>query len=72
MARPGVAATLIGASTLPQLASNIAASEITLSEGQMRRLDEVSAPAPGFSAGLTSPMVRRMVFGGNNVRGWSE
>ena len=70
MARPGVAATLVGASKLPQLASNIAASEITLSEDQMRRLDEVSAPAPGFSAGLASPMVRRMVFGGNDVAGW--
>ncbi len=72
MARPGVAATLIGASKLEQLASNIAASEITLSEDQMNRLNEVSAPAPGFSAGLTSPMVRRMVFGGNDVTGWSE
>ena len=70
MARPGVAATLIGASKLPQLASNIAASEITLSEGQMTRLDEASAPTPGFSAGLASPMVRRMVFGGNDVTGW--
>ena len=72
MARPGVAVTLIGASKLEQLASNIAASEITLSKDQMTRLNEASAPAPGFSAGLTSPMVRRMVFGGNDVTGWSE
>ena len=72
MARPGVTATLIGASKLPQLASNVAASEITLSEDQMTRLNDASAPAPGFSRGLTSPMVRRMVFGGNNVVGWSE
>ena len=72
MARPGITATLIGASKLPQLASNIAASEITLSEDQMTRLNEVSAPAPGLSAGLTSPMIRRMVFGGNDVTGWSE
>ena len=70
MARPGVAATLIGASKLPQLASNVAASEITLSEDQTSRLNEVSAPAPGFSAGLTSAMVRRMVFGGHDVTGW--
>jgi len=72
MTRPGITATLIGASKLPQLASNIAASEITLSEDQTARLDEVSAPAPGFSAALTSPMIRRMVFGGNDVTGWSE
>ena len=72
MARPGVTATLIGASKLPQLSSNIAASEITLSEDQVTRLDKVSAPAPGFSAGLASPTIRRMVFGGNDVTGWSE
>ena len=70
MARPGVASTLIGASKLPQLASNIAASEITLSEDQTKRLNEASAPTPGFSAGLASPMIRRMVFGGNDVTGW--
>ena len=72
MARPGVAATLIGASTPEQCLSNMAATEITLGKEQMTRLDEASAPAPGFSAGLTSPMVRRMVFGGNDVTGWSE
>lgn len=70
MARPGVAATLIGASRLDQLASNVAAAEITLSGDQMGLLDEVSAPAPSFSAGLASPMIRRMVFGGNDVTGW--
>lgn len=70
MTRPGVTATLVGARTLPQLTGNIAASGITLSEDQMKRLDETSAPSPGFSAGLTSPMVRRMVFGGNDVTGW--
>ena len=72
MSRPGVTAALVGASKLPQLASNIAASEVMLSEDQMARLNEVSAPAPGFSAGLTSPTVRRMVFGGNDVTGWAE
>ena len=70
MARPGIAATLVGARTPSQLAGNMAATEIALSEDQMRRLDGVGAPAPGFSAGLTSPMVRRMVFGGNDVAGW--
>ena len=69
MARPGVASTLSGASKLPQLASNIAASEITLNQDQMTRLNEASAPTPGFSAGLASPMIRRIVFGGNDVTG---
>ena len=72
MARPGVTTTLIGASKLPQLASNIAAAEVGLTPDQVKRLDDVSAPAPGFSAGLASPMIRRMVFGGNDVRGWLD
>lgn len=70
MARPGVTSTLIGARSLPQLASNIAASEIALSPAQMARLDAASAPEMGFSAALTQPMIRRMVFGGNEVAGW--
>ena len=72
MARPGVASTIIGASKLPQLESNIAAAGIRIDEAQMRRLNEASAPPPGFSSGLTAPFVRRMVFGGHDVTGWNE
>ena len=72
MARPGVASTILGASKLDQLQSNIAATEIALSEDQLARLTEASTAAPGFSAGLTSPAIRRMVFGGNGVTGWGE
>ena len=72
MARPGITATITGASRPEQLASNLAAAEIHLSEDQMTRLDQISAPVPGFSAGLTSPMIRRMIFGGNDVMGWGE
>ncbi len=72
MGRSGVTATLIGASKLPQLVSNIAASEITLSEDQIMRLNGASAPASGPGTGLIWPMIRRMVFGGNDVIGWSE
>jgi hypothetical protein len=38
----------------------------------MTRLDQVSANAGGFSANLTSPMIRRMVYGGHDVAGWME
>lgn len=72
MGRPGITATLVGASKLEQLASNVAASELILSKDQTTRLDEASAPAPGFSLGLASPAIRRMVFGGNDVTGWSD
>ncbi|WP_421846397.1 aldo/keto reductase [Novosphingobium sp.] len=72
MARPGVASTLIGASKLSQLESNIAATEIRMSGEQLQRLDTASAPVPGFSASLAQPSIRRMVFGGHHVAGWGE
>ncbi|CAA9506176.1 MAG: Oxidoreductase [uncultured Sphingomonadaceae bacterium] len=72
LARPGVASTLTGASKVSQLESNLAALEIRLSDDHMKRLDEASAPALGFSAGLTQPAIRRMIFGGRDVAGWNE
>ena len=72
MARPGIAATIIGVSKVSQLESNIAATEIQLSGEQMTRLHDASAPPPGFSSALTSLGIRRMVFGGRAVSGWGE
>ena len=72
LAQPGVASTLIGASKVAQLESNIAATELHLDGEQLRRLDEASTPVPGFSAALGSPSIRRMVFGGRDVTGWDE
>ncbi|WP_428531292.1 aldo/keto reductase [Rhodopila sp.] len=72
MARPGITSTLVGASNAHQLESNVAASEIALSNDQISRLNAASAPAPGFSTGLTMPAIRRMVFGGHGVSGWGE
>ncbi len=42
--RPGVAAPLLGARTAEQIADNLLAADVTLSEDQRSRLDEVSAP----------------------------
>ncbi len=72
MARPGVTSTVIGASTLSQLEGTIAASDIRLGDEQMRRLDEASAPALGFTSALAMPTIRRIVFGGHDVTGWDE
>lgn len=72
LARRGVASTLIGARTISQLQSNIAATDIDLSLDQMKRLDDASATAPGFSSGLAAPFIRRMVFGGHDVVGWGD
>lgn len=72
MAKPGITSPLVGARTVEQLTSNLAAASLTLDHEQMARLDEVSAPPSGFSAGLVSPAIRRIVFGGRDVRGWGE
>ena len=72
LARPGVTSLIIGASKVSQLNDNLAAMDIALTGDQMRRLDEVSATAPGFTDGFAAPGVRRMVFGGNTVDGWTE
>ena len=44
LARPGVASVIIGARTDEQLADNLKAADLVLSEEESRRLDEVSAP----------------------------
>ena len=72
MARRGVASTLVGARTVAQLQGNLAAASLRLTDDQMARLDLASAPVAGFSASLTSPMIRQMVYGGHTVRGWAE
>lgn len=72
LARPGVGAVLVGASKLAQLNDNLEALSCTLSAAQVDRLDAVSAFAPGFTDSLATPAIRRMVFGGNSVRGWGE
>jgi aryl-alcohol dehydrogenase-like predicted oxidoreductase len=72
MAQPGVASTLIGASKVGQIQSNIAATEILMADEQILRLNMASAPPETFSSSLTSSGIRKMVFGGNDVRGWSD
>jgi aryl-alcohol dehydrogenase-like predicted oxidoreductase len=72
MTRPGITSTIIGASKVSQVESNIAACDIALTADQSIRLNKASTPPVGFTSGLATPMIRRMVFGGNNVRGWGE
>jgi aryl-alcohol dehydrogenase-like predicted oxidoreductase len=72
MAQPGVTSTLVGASNVAQLDANLAAMDVILTLDQVERLNAVSAVTPGFTDSLASPAVRRMVFGGNDVRAWRE
>lgn len=72
LARQGVGSTLVGASKLSQLDSNIAATTIHFDAAHLALLNEASTPAIGFSAALTSPTIRRMVYGGHEVVGWND
>lgn len=71
LGRPGVTTTVVGASRPEQLDDAIAALDLRLGDDQRRRLDEAGAPAPGFTAGLAAAGVRRAIFGGRDVIGWS-
>ena len=71
MAQPGVTSTVIGTSSPSQLASNIAASDLALTDEQRERLSTASRPAAGFTAGLAAPAIRRMIYGGHDVSGWA-
>jgi diketogulonate reductase-like aldo/keto reductase len=44
LGRPGVSSLVVGAKTEQQLLDNLAAADITLTETERGRLDEVSAP----------------------------
>jgi len=46
LAQPGVSSVIVGAKRLDQLEDNLAAAELTLSDEQLRRLDEVTRPDP--------------------------
>ena len=72
LAQKGVGSTLVGASKLSQLDSNIAATAINFDAAHLALLNEASTPQIGFSAALTSPMIRRMVYGGHEVVGWDD
>ncbi len=72
MGRPGVDTTIVGASRLAQLQGHVAAASLVLSDAHRKRLDDSSSAPPGFSASLTMPMIRRMIFGGHDVKGWGE
>ena len=48
LSKPFVTSVIIGVKTLEQLDDNVAASELTLSPDEIKRLDELSALAPEY------------------------
>jgi len=67
-ARSGVASTIIGARTLDQLEANLAALDVTLTDDQVRTLDEASAHDATFPQSFL-PYVKNNVQGGTTING---
>ena len=72
LVNPGVASTLVGASKVSQLEGSISALDIRFDDAHLERLHQASAPLIGFTSSLTTPAIRRMVFGGHSVGGWGD
>ena len=67
--RPGVTSTLMGVSRVAQLADNVSALDIVLSQEHRDALDAVSAPDQKMLYSLFTPSMRQhAVFGGSSVR----
>ena len=61
---PAVTSPIVGARTLKQLEDNLGALDVTFTEAQCQRLDEVSAIDLGFPHKmLARPMTRAVMFG---------
>ena len=69
MGRPGITSTLIGARTLEQLESNLAAFDVQLTDEQRTRLDAVSEPVHIFPHSLHKMMGAQLAFPGTTVDG---
>ena len=66
--RAGVASTIIGARTIEQLDDNLKALEVKLSPGQIKALDDASAPPPYVLSRFLAPPYS-FAYGGANVNG---
>ena len=64
---PAVVSPLIGARTFAQFEDNLAALEVTFSDEQVRRLDELSRAEPCFPHDMIDNEIAKGMFGGVNV-----
>ncbi len=65
--RPGVTSTIIGATKLDQLESNLTALEFEIPAGLSRQLDEASRPETVFPYHFFQPEMQAMITGGTTV-----
>ncbi len=67
-----VSSTLIGARDLKQLKDNLFSNQIKLSPESILALNTISDIPASFTNSLASKDIRKMVFGGNDVKSWQE
>ncbi|MGW6929342.1 aldo/keto reductase [Lentzea sp. NPDC054927] len=67
--RPGISSVVIGARRLDQFETNLGALDVTLTEAQRARLDEVSAPRLNFPAENNRELAPHLQFAGATVDG---
>ncbi|BBY26704.1 aldo/keto reductase [Mycolicibacterium sediminis] len=67
--RPGTVVPIIGARRLEHLTANLAALDVTLTDAQIARLDDASAPALSYPAALNGDMATMLQFAGTTVDG---
>ena len=68
--QPDITAPIIGASKVTQLEDNVASLEVELTAHHLERLDRASALSPSTPSSLLAPGIKKMIFGGVDVRGW--
>lgn len=67
LSKPQVTSTLVGATSVKQMMSNLEALDIELSNSQLQRLNDVSVLRPEFSDVMGSAGMRKMVYAGFEV-----
>ena len=68
--RPGVSSPILGARTIEQLRDNLAALDVSLSDVQLKKLDELSSPKLSFPADFLSYALTAS-YGGMTIDGTS-
>lgn len=68
-ARSGTVVPILGARRVEHLRTNLAAADVVLSADQVRRLDEVSAPALSYPAPMHGALRAMLQFAGTTVDG---
>ncbi|MFD8420390.1 aldo/keto reductase [Streptomyces sp. NPDC059466] len=68
-AREGTVVPILGARRVDHLENNLAGLEVTLTAGQLRRLDEVSAPELDYPAPMHGALRTMLQFAGTTVDG---